>query len=131
MIKFIKRFLANTVDIFTFFILFILAFLYVQPLLARFSDNHTVNAVIITILVVAATAGIQTPFLLVHQTLGKAFFGLRVVSTNSERPVTPGIVLQRELFAKVATGYLLCLPVLVGKKGGHDVVTETEVVSRR
>ena len=130
MIKFIKRFLANTVDIFTFFALFILAFLYVQPFLARFSDNHTVNAVIITILVVAATAGIQTPFLLVHQTLGKAFFGLRVVSTNSERPVTPGIVLQRELFAKVATGYLLCLPVLVGKKGGHEVVTETEVVSR-
>jgi uncharacterized RDD family membrane protein YckC len=78
-------------------------------------------------LVVVVTAGIQIPFLLVNQTLGKAFFGLRVVSTNSERPITPGIVLQRELFAKIATGYLMCLPVLVGKKGGHDVVTETDV----
>ena len=114
-------------DIFTFFFLFVLAYLYVLPIIARFSDNHTANAVIVSVLVVAVTAGIQIPFLLVNQTLGKAFFGLRVVSTNSERPVTPGIVFQRELFAKVATGYLLCLPVLIGKKGGHEVVTETEV----
>ena len=115
------------VDIFTFFILFVLAFLYVLPLLGGFSDNNTVNAAIVFVLVVVVTAGIQIPFLLVSQTLGKAFFGLRVVSTNSERPITPGIVLQRELFAKIATGYLLCLPVLIGKKGGHDVVTETDV----
>ena len=125
--KLFKRILANIVDIFVFIALFVLAYLYVLPLLARFSENHTVNAVIVLVLVVAVTAGIQIPFLLVNQTVGKAFFGLRVVSTNSQRPLTPGIVFQRELFAKVASGYLLCLPVLAGRKGGHDVVTETDV----
>jgi len=127
MIRFLKRLLANIVDIVLFITLFVIGVLYVHPFIATYIENNTVNAAIVLILVVAVTAGIQTPFLLVHQTLGKAFFGLRVVSTNSQRPVTPGIVLQRELFAKVATGYLLCLPVLIGKKGGHEVVTETEI----
>jgi len=125
--KLFKRILANIVDILVFFTIFVLAILYLQPFLARFSENHTVNAVIITVLAVGVTSGIQIPFLLVNQTLGKAFFKLRVVSTNKERPITPGIVLQRELFAKVATGYLLCLPVFVGKKGGHEVITETDI----
>ena len=127
MIKIIKRILANMVDFFLFVALFVVAVLYVHPFIATFIENNTVNAVIVLILVVAVTAGIQIPFLLVNQTLGKAFFGLRVVSTNSQRPVTPGIVFQRELFAKIATGYLLCLPVLIGKKGGHEVVTETGI----
>jgi len=125
--KLFKRILANIVDILVFFTLFVLAVLYLQPVLAGFSDNHTLNAVIITVLVIAVTTGLQIPFILVDQTLGKAFFKLKIVSTNSQRPITPGIIVQRELFAKVATGYLLCLPVLAGKKGGHDVVTETDV----
>ena len=127
MIKLIKRILANIVDILFFFTLLVAAFLYVRPLIEEISSNHTVNAVIVLILVIIVTTGIQLPFIMVNQTLGKAFFGLRVVSTNSERPVTPGIVIQRELFAKVATGYLLCLPVLIGKTGGHEVVTETGI----
>ena len=123
----IKRLLANIVDILLFFTLLVAAFIYVRPLVAEISSNHTVNAVIVLLLVVIVTAGIQTPFIMANQTIGKAFFGLRVVSTNSERPITPGIIIQRELFAKVATGYLLCLPVLVGKTGGHEVVTETGI----
>jgi len=125
--KLFKRILANIVDILVFFTIFVLAILYLQPLLAQVSENHTVNAVIITVLAVGVTSGIQIPFLLVNQTLGKAFFKLRVVSTNKERPISPGIVLQRELFAKVATGYLLCLPVFIGNKGGHEVITETDI----
>ena len=115
------------VDIFLFFALLVAAFIYVRPFIERFTDNHTVNAVIVLILVIVAAAGIQTPFIFADQTLGKAFFRLKIVSTNDQRPLTPGIILQRELFAKVATGYLLCLPVFIGKKGGHDTVTETDV----
>jgi len=128
MIKLIKRIIANVVDILVFFALLTAAFVYVQPFLARYSDNHTVNAVIIIILVIIVTAGIQAPFIIVNQTLGKAFFGLKIASTNDQRPMTPGIVVQRELFAKIATGYLLCLPVLFGKRGGHEEISETEIV---
>jgi len=123
----LKRILANLVDILVFFTLFVLAILYLQPVLAGFSDNNTLNAIIITVVVIAVTTGLQIPFILVNQTLGKAFFRLKIVSTDSHRPLTPGIIVQRELFAKVASGYLLCLPVLIGKRGGHEVVTETGI----
>ena len=128
MIKVFKRLCANIVDVLLFFALLVAAFIFIQPFLARFIDNNTINAALVLILVVAVTTGIQIPFILVDQTLGKAFFGLKIASTNSERPLTPGIIVQRELFAKVATGYLLCLPVFIGKQGGHEITTETEII---
>ena len=132
---FIKRLLANLVDITVFFTTVVMAFLYVHPFLhsfiAGFTENEFVAAVIMLILVAAVNAGLQYPFMVVHQTLGKAFFGLKVVSTNDQRPMTASILLQRELFGKVATGYLLCLPVLFRKPGGHEIVTETAVVANK
>jgi len=78
--------------------------------------------------IAAATFMVQYPFLRVHQTIGKGFFGLKIVSTNEQRPLTVGIILAREVFAKIMTGYLLCLPVLVGKQGKHDEACETDVI---
>ena len=125
-----KRLLANIVDIVLFFAVFVFFFLHVHPVISRFIENTTVSAVIFLILMSALIAGMHYPFMIVHQTIGKAFFGLKIISTNDERPMTPSIVLQRELFGKVATGYLLCLPVLFGKTGGHEVATETKVISK-
>jgi uncharacterized RDD family membrane protein YckC len=130
MMMIVKRLLANIVDIIVFFALVTISYLYLFPIISRWLENYTVIAVILLILVVAVNTALQVPFMMVHQTLGKAFFGLEIESTNDQRPISPSIVLQRELFGKVATGYLLCLPVLFGKTGGHEVVSETKVISK-
>jgi len=78
--------------------------------------------------IIAVVCGLQYPFLMNQQTLGKAFFGLRIESTNDQRPITPSVIVQRELFAKVMTCYFMCLPVLIGQVGKHDEACETEVV---
>ena len=128
MMTIIKRILANVVDIAVFIALFVVSFLYVLPFISNFIGNETASAAIVLLLAIAVCALLQYPFLSVHQTLGKAFFKLKVESTNDQRPITPSIVFQREIFGKIATGYLLCLPVLFGKQGGHELTTETKIV---
>jgi len=71
---------------------------------------------------------LQLAFMQQHQTIGKAFLSLRIKSTNDGRPLTTGIIFQREIFAKVLTCYFMCLPVMFGRIGQHDIVCETEVV---
>ena len=124
-----KRLLANLVDIAVFFAILTVCVLYLSPIALDIIGNTTVAAVTVFLLVATMVAGIQYPFMIIHQTIGKAFFRLKVISTNDLRPMTPSILLQRELFGKVATGYLLCLPSLFGKTGGHDAVAQTEVIS--
>ena len=125
----LKRLLANLVDIAVFFAILTVFVLYVSPIALDIIGHTTAASIIVFVLVAAVLAGIQYPFIIVHQTIGKAFFRLKVISTNDLRPMTPSILLQRELFGKVATGYLLCLPSLFGKVGGHDAVAQTEVIS--
>jgi len=129
MLLLLKRICANIIDIILFFVIFVLLFLYVYPAVSGFVANPTIAAVVILLLIIALVAVVQYPFLLVHQTVGKAFFRLKIISTNQERPMTPSIVLQREVFCKVATGYLLCAPVFFAKQGVHEAITETEVIS--
>ena len=125
-----KRILANMVDMILFFAILVGAYLHINPFFIELTGGYTYAAIITTVLVIAAVSVIQYQFMRVDQTVGKAFFGLKIISSNDEMPLTPSIIFQREIFAKVATGYLLCLPSLLGKTGGHEVVTNTKVVSK-
>ena len=116
-------------DIVLFFAILVVLFINVTPVLSRFIANQTITGVIVLLMVVLLVAAVQLPFILAHQTVGKAFFRLKIVSTNNERPMTASVVFQREVFCKIATGYLLCIPALYGRTGGHETATETEVVS--
>jgi uncharacterized RDD family membrane protein YckC len=127
--KIIRRLLANIVDIFVFIAAVVLFFLFVIPrFVPESGELSTPMAGLVLVLIVVLTFLLQWPFMTVNQTIGKAMMGLRIVSTNGERPLTYGIVLQRELFAKVFTCYFMCVPVLFGRQGKHDEVCETEVV---
>ena len=127
-----RRLLANIVDIIIFVGLLVASFLFVLPFFASvfdaYAEDNIVLAGIMLALVLVANTLLQYPFLVVFQTIGKALFGLKIISTNDRRPLTVGIVVQRELFAKVMTMYLMCLPVLLGKIGQHEIATETKVV---
>ncbi|MCL2204642.1 MAG: RDD family protein [Defluviitaleaceae bacterium] len=127
--KIIRRLLANFVDIFIFITTVVLFFIFIVPLFVPEDGALGMPMAGLVLLVICALNFLlQYPFMAVNQTLGKAMMGLRITSTNDERPLTLGIVLQRELFAKVLTCYLMCAPVLFGREGKHDEVCETEVV---
>jgi len=133
--KILKRLLANFVDIFLFLAIVVFFFAFVLPSILPVADREEVNssialliAVTSLILVVVSTFAAQYPFLIIHQTIGKAFFRLKIISTNEQRPLTVSIIVQREIFAKVMSLYLLCLPVLFNKTGKHDEACETGVI---
>ena len=133
MVMILKRVMANIVDISLFIALIVVMFLFgVPPLLELLpeGDNGMLVAGGTFVAIIAINSILQYPFLRTHQTIGKAFFGIKIVSTNPQRPLTVSIIIQRELFAKVLPMYLLCIPVLFGKIGQHDVATETNVVPK-
>lgn len=130
----IKRLLANIIDMIIFFALVILFFLYVVPPFIEWQGTYelsTLWAFVSVVIVVMAYVGLQYPFMQNHQTLGKAFFGLYITSTNDSRPLSISIIVQREFFAKIMTAYLMCLPVFIGKEGKHDHACQTKIVSKR
>ena len=125
-----RRVLANFVDVFIFLAITVAVFAFVLPFFVPIPEGEYMSipwAIFALIGVVGFTMAVQWPFYLNNQTVGKAFFRLRLKSTNDSRPLTTSIILQREIFAKVFTAYIMCLPVLWGSEGNHDKACETEV----
>jgi len=125
-----RRAMANFVDVFIFVAITVAMFVWVLPFFVPIPDGEEIGlawAAFGLIGVVGFTLAVQWPFYLNNQTVGKAFFRLRIKSTNDSRPLTATIILQREIFAKVFTVYFMCLPVIWGGEGYHDVACETEV----
>jgi hypothetical protein len=128
--------MATFVDIFVFFAVVVFTFVFALPFFlpaAEYVNGYdggfgTVQAVFVLVCISSLVFLLQYPFMKVDQTIGKGLMRLRIVSTLEGRPVTVGIVFQRELFAKALTCYFMCVPVLFGKEGQHDIVCETEVV---
>jgi len=126
-----RRAMANFVDIFIFIAITVGMFVLVLPFFVPIPDGEEMSlawAVLALIGIAGFTLVVQWPFYLNNQTLGKAFFRLKIISTSKTRPlITPTIILQRELFAKIFTMFFMCLPVLWGGQGYHDIACETEV----
>lgn len=126
MVMILKRLLANFIDVFVFLASVVAHYVFILP----FFDavNEWVFAAVALVAVIVFNTILQYPFLKVNQTIGKAFFRLKVISTNPHRPLSVSIMVQREVFAKAFTCYFMCLPVFFNAKGQHDVACETEVV---
>ncbi|MCL2610668.1 MAG: RDD family protein [Defluviitaleaceae bacterium] len=120
----IRRILANIIDVVIFFAVMILGLIFILPIL----PEGVFGASILIISIIAITTILQWPFMVVNQSIGKAFFGLIIVSTNENRPITPSVIIQRELLTKIFPFYLLCLPLLIGNEGHHDKMSQTQVL---
>lgn len=123
------RIVAQLIDIIVCFAVVVLSFVYILPIFLHYLDT-TVAAVILLLLVVAVNVLIQIPFLKVGQTIGKAFAGLEIVSTDPQRPLNLTVLLSREILCKLASCYFICLPVFAGGRGGHEEATKTAVIIR-
>ncbi|MCL2399382.1 MAG: RDD family protein [Defluviitaleaceae bacterium] len=128
----IKRIIANIIDIVLFFFIIVMFFMFILPFFLNWAgiegELSPFLAGVSLVLIITLNFAIQYLFLQTHQTIGKAFFGLKIVSTNAQRPLTVSIVLQREILAKAMTCYLMCIPVLFGREGKHDEACETKVI---
>ena len=125
-----RRLLANFIDVFVFVAIVIGVFMFVLPFFVPIPDGEEMSlawAVLAMVGIAGIALAVQWPFFLNNQTIGKAFFRLRIKSINDSRPLTPTIILQRELFAKFFTVYFMCLPILWGSEGHHDIACETKV----
>lgn len=125
------RFLAQIIDWLVSLAALVFSFLVVLPFLKQLLHSTPTAALLTFLTAILLAAAIQIPFLNVNQTVGKAFFGLEIQSSNADRPLTFSILIQREIFCKLLSCYLICLPMLWGSPGGHEVATETQVVRRR
>lgn len=126
----IIRILAQLIDLFVGFAALMISFLTVPPALSRFTQNPTIIGTLVFVAFILLAAGAQYPFLKTNQTIGKAFFGLEIESTDPQRPMSMSILLQRELFCKLMSCYFICIPVLYGSHGGHEIATATQVVRK-
>ncbi|MCL2853211.1 MAG: RDD family protein [Defluviitaleaceae bacterium] len=129
--KVIARVLAQLVDLFASIAIFVFSYMVVNPVIINFGLGVTVSAAFTLVFVFILIAIVQYFFMMEGQTLGKAFFGLKMVSTDPQRPLDTTILFQREVFLKFFSCYLICIPVLFGRQGGHEVATDTSVVWRR
>ena len=126
----IARILAQLVDLFAGFVILVGSFLIISPMLYNLGIAPMVLAGIMLIIVVLLIFGMQYPFMKINQTIGKAFFRLEIATTDQHRPLNVSILVQREVFLKLFTCFFICLPVLWGSPGWHEISTETKVVWR-
>lgn len=123
------RMMAQLIDWVISILILLLTFAYILPFLSQFIGNSGILGGLGLVIVVVLVFGAQYPFLISHQTIGKGFFGLEVVSTEKTRmAVTVSVMIQRELLCKLMSCYFICLPMLFGKAGGHEEATRTTVV---
>ncbi|WP_085833969.1 RDD family protein [Clostridium merdae] len=125
------RLFAQMIDWLVSIAALVFSFLFLLPLLKQLMPSTTVCAVVTLITAILLAVAVQIPFLSVNQTVGKAFFGLEIQSCKEDRPLTQSIIMQREIFCKLFSCYLICIPMIFGKPGGHEAATETRVVRRR
>lgn len=126
----ILRLLAQVIDWLVFLGALVFSFGVLLPVFKTMISGSALAAILVLLCTILITAAVQLPFLSVNQTVGKAFFGLEIQSTNPDRPLTPAILFQREIFCKLFPCYLMCLPLLWGKPGGHETATETRVAKK-
>lgn len=128
---YVRRILAQLVDLISGCLILLVTFVYILPFIARFIPGVTVQAVLGIVIVVALTALVQYPFMRAGQTLGKGFFALKIISTDEQRAGVPvAVIVQREILCKLFSCFIICLPMLGGKAGGHEEATHTKVVGK-
>ncbi len=136
----VMRVIAQLIDILLCIGIYVVSFIYASPVFAKWvssifgisSFSSNVFAAALTLILGTLVAVlVQLPFLKTNQTIGKTFASLEIVSTNKNRPLNMSILFQREIFCKLVSCFIICLPVFVGKTGWHELATETQVVRKR
>jgi uncharacterized RDD family membrane protein YckC len=129
MVLFMKRLMAQVIDLMLGFLMIFAIFNFILPFLGGVIDNKIVLTVIGIVLLVGGYFAIQYPFMVNGQTIGKGFYGLKIVSTDEFRKqVTIAVIVQREILCKIMSCFFICAPLFLGKAGGHEEATHTKLI---
>ncbi|MFV0361702.1 MAG: RDD family protein [Suipraeoptans sp.] len=129
---YVRRVLAQLVDLIIGVLLLFVTFVYVTPFVSDIFGNAYVAVVAEIILFIVVYSLIQYPFMRNAQTLGKAFFSLKIISTDDIRhDVSVAVIVQREIFCKLLSCFFICIPMLTKRPGGHEEATHTKVISSK
>ena len=120
----VRRILATLIDIVIFFIITVSGLVFVLEIF----PEGIIGAGLLFVFIIAINTILQWPFLMVGQTIGKAFFGLLIVSIKEGKEVTPSLIIQREIFGKILPVYFTCILIIIGKKEEYDKLSDTDVV---
>lgn len=137
--NFVERLFASGID---YFILGIAVTLLESPfsrIVAQLSENSkSPKVALLTVLIwFIALALLQiAPLVFWGQTLGKTFFGIRVVNADDSASLTSKQVIGREIFGKAISGLMLGIGYLMmfwnpKRQTFHDKICATKVVKIR
>lgn len=129
MIFMMKRACAQVIDFFLAILTLFAIFGLLLPRLSGVLTNDIFRSLLGLILFVTVYYLVQLPFMQNGQTVGKGFYHLKIISTDEFRQDVPVVVIiQREILCKLASCFFICLPMLMGRNGGHEEATHTAVI---
>lgn len=129
MVLFMKRLMAQAIDLVLGFLLIFVIFKFVLPAVNGVIANDIVLTVLGMVLLFGGYFALQLPFMLNGQTIGKGFYGLKIISTDEVRKeVSVAVIMQREILCKIMSCFIICAPLVFGKLGGHEEATHTKLI---
>ena len=129
MVLLMKRVMAQLIDFFLGILLLFVVFGFLLPIFQPFISNDWLRTLLGIFLTGNIYFFLQYPFMQNGQTIGKGFYRLKVISTDTVRKeMTVAVIFQREILCKLMSCYFICLPLLAGKAGGHEEATHTKVI---
>lgn len=133
--SFVERFFANSID---YFILGIAITLLEAPfarIVEKLADSHSPKAALLSFLIwfIAMALLQMAPLVFWGQTLGKTFFGIRVVNEDDSAKLGTWQVAKREIFGKAISAIILGIGFLMmlwnpARQTLHDKICRTKVV---
>lgn len=122
----LRRIIAELIDIFVLIAGTALGIFLAGQLNAMFEESFALLTWSEICIIALIPIALQSLFWIEHTTIGKTMVFCEIVSEDDSE-LTYWAMLTREYVSKIFSCYLVCLPILVGKKGLHEIVTNSKV----
>ena len=122
----LRRIIAEIIDIFVLIAGTALGIFLAGQLNAMFDESSALLTWSEICIIALIPIALQSLFWIEHSTIGKTMVFCEIVSED-ESELTYWAMLTREYVSKIFSCYLVCLPIFVGKKGLHEIVTNSKV----
>ena len=129
------RLLANVIDWLVFAMIFMALFFGFQHLTpAQYFEQDMIHwgfGIAWLLLMVIVPLGLNYPFMIQGQTIGKAFFALQVRITDTNEPLDFWPMFQREILAKLMSCYIICLPLFFSRQAKYDEAIGAQLIVKK